>query len=1717
MQLARESILSLADVPPEKTNLIGNSVRALRAGVTNFKEPNISDNSKPLKHQVAVRPSLNDPNVVTSSFKYTYSNNLSNFTTAQIRNRVGTDLDDTGTLYENISDLYLDMSQLNLPTNPVQKFIDLGYSEVFYPSAMNGYLNRTRTRTNYSEIAGTGSDGYDRIFGKQRTFYKDDEIRTFGTAPNSQGFVEEGAGVVIPIQQLYTFDTFDDVTLSKEASSGVRTDDTSGSEVFCYGTFAGTSPSERFLQFKNSFLSGASISLTFDVTHGTYGTFDGTVTLEQPDTGEDLLVQYQSVATGTTWQTVDTITVASVAAGIYSPETTTFTPTEDVYVRISQTSFSGKGTVNGYSFDNWAIDNLQVTGSSSPSSAAYLNFNPMATDGIRSFPESSSYRKYDGELMGDTDSSMFASTPIPSLSFLELTHILNVSSSDYVERLTEQISGRNPWYDTYEKYADDTRPASKDMSVLPEFRMSEHIPYYILENENNFRAENNKYLTLDGAAITASAATETDSFDVSFMKQYANSGKAEKLYEVADEHRDVSKLSHIKLTCKGIKKLLPYNGFYPQNRSVQLGNLLSESLGSHLIGTHESLAGTYPAQAMQGLLKPLMSPGILYNSIKGGIAVDYPIYTGSVPGLAEGTNTPTDFRLNDGSNYRLPFEALLNLKGALPEGEDNPIRLVSSFVTADNDLSTDDIFKYKFVWDGKKTPLFELGMHNFLAETVDFFLEDGQLSVYQSKPDQQWDEFEADKTYYMDVVLRDEVEMNKFVEYSGEKTVTENFKLFSTSSNPYDYFGNSVSMVSGGAGEGMYALVGAVDVDSGSNPDSDEGAAYLFQNRFDGAGWRHLHTIVPSDAQVGYPGFWSGFGTSVSVLSGSDSILALIGSFHHSGSVANTGAAYLYKLSQTSVLSELKITASDGGDDDRFGTNVALSFGSSTALYAAIGAINAVAGATADAGAIYAYETTTNLVTGSSWEHKLTASDALTTSGLGFSVGIASGTDGLYVLGGDASAEPGGDTGRGALYLYQITDFSDTDKTTEQILTASNGATNDGLGVAADLVSGSDAVYAVGFSAGHEEAPPTRHSGSGYIFQVTDITDSDTTVENILTSSDAFARIGQTLFASNFLASGSDALYVLTSNAISGSTSDGDPFGASGDMRIFRVPDFSDTDATTEQQMTASDPSSNARLGWSVTLVSGTDSVFAMGGAPYAENFVSTETIPFVGAAYLFTGTVGTMVETADISGVPQDYKQNGKLFGMALENQYDPGYVAYTPPSFYGEAIARLSFTPTISTKYSLEEIFNNVKVENILTTNADRMATINVLKKSLTTLQNANKMPVSSSINMFGKFFEPSVIYDDNGNPLQVDENEQNKPSWVVSTRFEAPTLDVSSSKYNELYTAHNPGIDAAFEFDVGTIQRTNPRTMWTSYGDVPKGDKGHYFELKQSFPNKLASDDALTGSLIDKCGFNPGSKKIGVVRETKDISEAIVAIPYLENDSANVKTTFIDGKYFIMQDRHQFFIQKFGSKSNVFAAAPLPSTSDVLADVAASIGAGTATAPVLGQPASAPATTTISNTIQMMKKYVIPPHMDFVKHSDIDPFIMYIFEFKHTLKQKELVDIWQGVMPDSALKIEKDNVVISHDVNPSEFFGNLEDPRVLGDMKFYVFKVKLKGKQNYFELTKDSTDDARFQFVFQGDPTATATPPQGSYNWPYDYFSLVEAAKIEAEITLKNKDEE
>ena len=96
---------------------------------------------------------------------------------------------------------------------------------------------------------------------------------------------------------------------------------------------------------------------------------------------------------------------------------------------------------------------------------------------------------------------------------------------------------------------------------------------------------NDKFLILHGANTTASAVIEEQSdgtrlFNKGFFNEYSNTDFQEYFGKFSDDLN----LGRISLTCNGVKKLLPYMGFYPAHRTLQLSSLFSQSVGPHISG-----------------------------------------------------------------------------------------------------------------------------------------------------------------------------------------------------------------------------------------------------------------------------------------------------------------------------------------------------------------------------------------------------------------------------------------------------------------------------------------------------------------------------------------------------------------------------------------------------------------------------------------------------------------------------------------------------------------------------------------------------------------------------------------------------------------------------------------------------------------------------------------------------------------------------------------------------------------------------------------------------------------------------------------------------------------------------------------------------------------------------------------------------------------------------
>ena len=296
--------------------------------------------------------------------------------------------------------------------------------------------------------------------------------------------------------------------------------------------------------------------------------------------------------------------------------------------------------------------------------------------------------------------------------------------------------------------------------------------------------------------------------------------------------------SEISFECDAIKKLLPYEGFYPMTRTVQIGSYFKKAFEPHVIdgysfknnfvdsdthagasnatGSHvlvvdgiayETISGSglpggqtldSKKQAMmQSLLEPFFAPGLLYNSIKSGIAVDYPVYLqkppqyyGSAMSASEAINAaiPNDatfngqqdelLKMTTGSlghggyqmmgvanampaylmsrpDYRMPFEALYDLKKMNILAMDSAIEktpysnfLVSDFLwgsgsnritgkrvqgSSETILPHDQgsldyipnahLKKFPSEINTPEIRLYEASINNYLAETMEFFLE----------------------------------------------------------------------------------------------------------------------------------------------------------------------------------------------------------------------------------------------------------------------------------------------------------------------------------------------------------------------------------------------------------------------------------------------------------------------------------------------------------------------------------------------------------------------------------------------------------------------------------------------------------------------------------------------------------------------------------------------------------------------------------------------------------------------------------------------------------------------------------------------------------------------------------------------------------------------------------------------------------------------------------
>jgi hypothetical protein len=227
----------------------------------------------------------------------------------------------------------------------------------------------------------------------------------------------------------------------------------------------------------------------------------------------------------------------------------------------------------------------------------------------------------------------------------------------------------------------------------------------------------------------------------------------------------------------------------------------------------------------------------------------------------------------------------------------------------------------------------------------------------------------------------------------------------------------------------------------------------------------------------------------------------------------------------------------------------------------------------------------------------------------------------------------------------------------------------------------------------------------------------------------------------------------------------------------------------------------------------------------------------------------------------------------------------------------------------------------------------------------------------------------------------------------------------------------------------------------------------------------------------------KRLGDIKRSNSIKEAIVAVPYIleytsEPGSAPGSEALSRVKQFIEIPEERFkaaYEDTVGSK-----------TADSLAAAGASI----------------------RKMVQKMQRYIMPPPFDFINNRDLKPVVMYIFEFEYQFDRDDLSYMWQNLAPRNSDKMFFAHSSIAHNLSTKEL---LTEKVLLGrenaQVRWMVFKVKQRATTPYYKLIPSQVGEAIPEI-----PDPTATTPEGykvQYNWPYDYLSFVELVKMDVEV--------
>ena len=486
----------------------------------------------------------------------------------------------------------------------------------------------------------------------------------------------------------------------------------------------------------------------------------------------------------------------------------------------------------------------------------------------------------------------------------------------------------------------------------------------------------------------------------------------------------------------------------------------------------------------------------------------------------------------------------------------------------------------------------------------------------------------------------------------------------------------------------------------------------------------------------------------------------------------------------------------------------------------------------------------------------------------------------------------------------------------------------------------------------------------------------------------------------------------------------------------------------------------------------------------------------------------------------------------------------------------AEIQFSPTSTKEYTIPEIIDGMSVTYHNMPAPDN-ATSNVNYKEA--------MVLSASIS-----FDKSVLlYSDNYAHFGTSEKSKVVPNtnpdlyrWVIHPKWETPVLDFKDSKVSSLNLSNNQVSFVSgspwktryqtsyyqFESQSAEPYLTASTGMWHQYGKnlSTTNDKGYFLTIVGS-----QKTGTSTGDLAEKVGFldyvaptnlaygipeaNPiKSRKLGRIAETKTISEAVVAIPYYLTDDCEIN-------FFPMQSGLYSAALEFNrtQKEAYVDALRHARSSREIENI-------TKEYERFFETPGMETITAAAYQIRMMDKYILPPQFDFTRNLDLDAHVSYIFQFKAELNREDLSDIWQNMYPKRGKGISQtqhSKILLDDSETDVEYITHILSagsvPFLKGrssiydspgdfldkEVRWLVFKAKYRSESSYANLIENSVsfyeedvlEIANVRKV--GDKTQSYLENKEneereifssySFNWPYDYFSMVELVKLESKV--------